>query len=101
MKHIILFFRYADQVSIGYEVLVEENDQLTSAGVIDVVTITVQGNYIYIIWSFLGFASCHLSIGYASTGSSTSLYNRINDNDKIILFIFQVHMPHSQQKVIL
>ena len=90
-KHIIFIFRYADQVSIGYEVLVEENDQLTSAGVIDVVTITVQGNYIYII--FLGFASC--------TGISTSLYNRINNNDKIILFIFQVHMPHSQQRVIL
>ena len=52
IKHIIFFFRYADQVSIGYEVLVEENDQLTPTKVTHVVALTIQGNYIYILCSF-------------------------------------------------
>ena len=36
--------RYADQISSGYEVLVQENDELTPAKVINVSMAIMQGN---------------------------------------------------------
>ena len=41
----ICFFRYADQVSIGNEVLVEGNDELTPAKVINVNSSSMQGDH--------------------------------------------------------
>ena len=46
IKYIIFFFRYADQVSVGDEVLVEGNEQLIPAEVINVLTLAIQGNNI-------------------------------------------------------
>ena len=43
--HVIFSFRYADQVAIGDEVLVQENDGLTPSKVINVTSSTMQGNY--------------------------------------------------------
>ena len=40
-------FRYADQVTIGDELLVQENDQLIQATVIDVSSSVMQGSNHY------------------------------------------------------
>ena len=42
---IICFFRYADQVSIGNEALVEGNDELTPAKVINVNSSSMEGDH--------------------------------------------------------
>ena len=39
-----LHFRHAHQLSVGDKVLVERNDELTSVNVINVSSITMQGN---------------------------------------------------------
>ena len=41
----IIFFRYADQVAIGDEVLVLENDDLTPTKVINVSSFNMQGTH--------------------------------------------------------
>ena len=41
----VFSFRYADQVAIGDEVLVQENDDLTPSKIINVTSSTMQGNY--------------------------------------------------------
>ena len=41
----MLSYRYADQVSVGDEVMVLRNDKLMPAKVMDVSSLIVQGNY--------------------------------------------------------
>ena len=41
----IIFFRYADQVAVGDEVLVLENDDLTPTKVINVSSFNMQGTH--------------------------------------------------------
>ena len=42
------YFRYADEVSIGDEVLVQGNNGLTPTKVINVSKITLQGNHLFL-----------------------------------------------------
>ena len=44
LKIIVFHFSYANEVSIGDEVLVNENDQLSPAKVIDISTSKMQGD---------------------------------------------------------
>ena len=44
-RRYILLFRYADNISVGDEVLVEGNDKLTPLRVINVSNIMMQGHY--------------------------------------------------------
>ena len=56
------FFRYSDQVSIGDEVLVKENNQVIPGEVINVVTLTLQGDCISILCNYVGSLFCCLTI---------------------------------------
>ena len=41
----IVSFRFADDISVGDEVLVETNNKLTPVKVVDVFTLVVEGNH--------------------------------------------------------
>ena len=64
----VSIFRYADQVSVGDEVLVEGNDQLTPGQVIDIFDLTTKGD-ITNLQNSLQFLFCaiwllHILISY-------------------------------------
>ena len=50
----MVFFRYADEVSINDEVLAREHDQLKAVKVKEISNIALQGNWNIVI------ATCHL-----------------------------------------
>ena len=53
--------RYADQVTNGYEVLVEQNDKLTPVKVINTVSFKMEGEHHFFNKRFLKFQSCNIS----------------------------------------
>ena len=81
---IILSIRYADHVSVGNEVLVEENYELIPAEVINVSTLSMQGDCISIHYSFM---NCF------------KFYQPIQQTNHT--FLFQVPLFLSQKKVTL
>ena len=52
MRSINIFFRNADALTVGDEVLVHENDQLLPERIADISSFTMQGKY-YIFWNAL------------------------------------------------
>ena len=53
--------RYADQVTNGYEVLVEQKDKLTPVTVINIFSLKMEGEHHFLNKSFLKFKSCNIS----------------------------------------
>ena len=57
-----LSIRYADQVFVGNEVLIERNDEAVPAKVIDVSSLLLQGNKKYQLLASLFISLCNIII---------------------------------------
>ena len=57
-----LSIRYADQVFVGNEVLIERNDEVVPAKVIDVSSLLLQGNKKYQLLALLFASLCNIII---------------------------------------
>ena len=55
------YLRYADQVTNGYELLVEQNDKLTPVKVINTLSSKMEGEPYFLNNSFFKFKSCDIS----------------------------------------